>query len=110
MNHKNIKRFELSGTIKDDSDFIRLRLEYSNTLADMMRDQGYVPRYDIEECWSTKWTGSDYEFKLSIYGIYIGKRKVEWIAGYDGNRVILCTHPVKSDKPSGPQESESTVR
>jgi hypothetical protein len=110
--HKNIKRFELCGTIGDDADFIRLRLEHSGNLIAIMRDQGYVPRFDIEECWSTEWNGTGYDFKLSVYGVFVGKRKVneEWIAGYDGNRVILCTPPVKSVKPSGPQGSESTVR
>ena len=86
--HKRIKRFELSGQIADDSFIPRMKNEYIRLLSDSMRDEGYVQRLDIEPDWSLSYTGNHYEFILSVYGSYIGKKNAACIDGLDKNRPI----------------------
>jgi len=86
--HKRIKRFELSGQIADDIFIPRMRQEYVRLLKDSMRENGYVARLDIDPEWSLSYTGNYYEFTLSVYGSYIGKKSAACIEGLDKNRPI----------------------
>jgi hypothetical protein len=100
--HKRIKRFELTGQISDDIFIPRMKNEYVRLLADSMRDEGYVQRLDIEPDWSISYTGNYYEFVLSVYGSYIGKKNAACIDGLDKNRPIY-TQQNKSDELSQAQ-------
>jgi hypothetical protein len=102
--HKRIKRFELSGQITDDIFIPRMKQEYVRLLNDKMKDTGYVPRLDIDPDWSISYTGNYYEFTLSVYGSYIGKKNALCIEGLDKNRPIF-TPPSKSGESSKGQES-----
>ena len=102
--HKRIKRFELTGQITDDSFIPRMKSEYVRLLADSMRETGYVQRLDIEPDWSISYTGKYYEFTLSVYGSYIGKKNAACIDGLDKNRPIF-TQQSKSGESSQGQES-----
>jgi len=86
LHHKPIKRFGFQGKIYDDSAIARLRQEYRRIVLLEMTLSGYVPRLDIAEDFTLEY---DYEtqyfnFKLSIHGIYVGKKQSEWITGVDG--------------------------
>ena len=102
--HKRIKRFELTGQILDDKMIPRMKEEYVRVLNDSMRYSGYVPRFDIDPDWSLSYTGNYYEFTLSVYGSYIGKKSAACIEGLDKNRPIY-TQQSKSDESSQGQES-----
>lgn len=102
--HKRIKRFSLDGQIHDDRFIPRMKEEYVRLLADSMRDEGYVVRLDIEPDWSLSYTGNYYEFILSVYGSYIGKKNASCIEGLDKNRPIY-THQSKSGESSTGLES-----
>jgi hypothetical protein len=86
--HKRIKRFELSGQILDDIFIPRMKSEYIRLLSESMKESGYVIRFDIEPDWTIQYTGNHYEFTLSVYGSYIGKRNAACIDGLDKNRPI----------------------
>jgi hypothetical protein len=90
LHHKPIKRFGLEGIIKDDSSVMRLRQEYGKLLDSEMRISGYVPRLDINEDFTINYNYQKeyFEFKLTIYGVYVGKKKSEWILGIDETRVV----------------------
>ena len=102
--HKKIKRFHLEGQILDDIFIPRMKQEYIRLLASSMKDEGYVQRIDIEPDWSLSYTGNHYEFALSIYGSYIGKRNASCIDGLDKNTPIY-TQQSKSGELSPPQAS-----
>ena len=102
--HKRIKRFELQGQITDDIFIPRMKSEYIRLLSTSMRDAGYVPRIDIDPDWSISYTGNYYEFTLSVYGSYIGKKNAQCIEGLDKNRPIF-TPQSKSGESSKGQES-----
>lgn len=93
IHHRPIKRFGISGLIKDDSSIVRLRTEYSKLIEAEMRIAGYVPRLDLSEDFTIKYNHKKeyFEFKLSIYAVYVGKKKSEWILGIDETRVISMT-------------------
>ena len=90
LHHKPIKRFSLDGSIHDDSAIARLRAEYIKLLITEMRLSGYVPRLDINPDFTLSYNEEkrNFSFKISLYGIYIGKKQSEWILGIDETRPI----------------------
>jgi hypothetical protein len=94
--HKPIKRFGLDGVIYDDSSIYRLQQEYIRLVVMEMRLSGYVPRLDIDPQFTIEYNENKntYNFTLSIYGIYTGRKKSECIIGIDGTRPIY-TQPIK---------------
>lgn len=97
--HKRIKRFELVGVIADDSFISRMKEQYIKLICDLMKDEGYVQRIDIDPDWSLSYEDNHYNFILSVYGSYIGKREAACIDGLDKNRPIY-TQPNKLDESS----------
>ncbi len=94
--HKPIKRFGLDGIINDDSAIYRLQQEYIRLLVSEMRLSGYAPRFDIDPQFTLSYNEHKnyFEFTLSVYGIYIGRKKSEWILGIDETKPVY-TQPVK---------------
>jgi hypothetical protein len=88
--HKPIKKFGLEGMIHDEALIGRLRSEYVRLITSQMKLAGYVPRLDIDPDFTIQYNSTKeyFEFKLSIYGIYTGRKKSEWILGIDGTTVI----------------------
>tara|TARA_B110000503_G_C6992153_1_gene347809 strand:- start:306 stop:620 length:315 start_codon:yes stop_codon:yes gene_type:complete len=93
-----IKKFSLEGTIYDDAAIWRLKEEYFDLLDTQMRFSGYVTRLDIDREFSIEYNEKSrtFSFKLSVYGVYVGKRKSEWIFGVDEKAVI----PIPQSKSS----------
>ena len=89
--HKQIKKFNLDGVIHDESAIGRLKTEYIRLVVSEMKISGCVPRFDIEPDFTIDYNEKKkyFEFELTIYGIYVGKRKSEWIAGIDGTNPIF---------------------
>jgi len=87
--HKPIKRFHLDGVIHDDSVIGRLKTEYIRLLTTEMKNLGYALRIDIDPDFTIMYNESKeiFEFELSLYGIYVGKKKSKWIIGIDAQRV-----------------------
>jgi hypothetical protein len=90
LHHKPIKSFSLDGSIYDDSTIARLKTEYIKLLVIEMETLGYVPRLDIDPDFTIRYNkeAQIFEFKLTTYGIYVGKKKTQWIIGLDGTKVI----------------------
>jgi hypothetical protein len=83
--HKRIERFSLEGEIFDDSHISRLKDQYVFMIINGMRNKGYVPRYDIDIDFNISYNGKTFDFKLSVYGVYVGKGKAKCILGIDKN-------------------------
>jgi hypothetical protein len=90
FHHKPIKKFGLDGQIFDEAVIPRLKIEYIRLLVIQMKNLGYVPRLDIEPDFTVQFNEDKeiFTFILSVYGIYVGKRKSEWILGIDEQRPI----------------------
>jgi hypothetical protein len=98
--HKSIKRFSLDGEIYDDSHIIRLKEQYTSMIIAGMRSDGYVPRYDIDTDFTISYNGKTFNFEISIYGVYVGKRTAECIEGIDKNKPVMAssTQKIKSEE------------
>ena len=79
MNHKQIKRFQIQVNFKDDSDMIRVRAQYENLLMQDMRSKGYARVLDIDTNFSVEFSGETWVFLMTLYGVYIGKKKA-WLS------------------------------
>lgn len=99
IHHRPIKRFGIDGIINDESSIVRLRTEYSKLLDSEMRLSGYVPRLDINEDFTIQYNIEKqyFEFTLSAYAVYVGKKKSKWISGIDETRVVY-TQKSKSNE------------
>lgn len=98
--HKRIERFSLEGEIFDDSYISRLKDQYIFMLVSGMRNKGYVPRYDIDTDFTVSYNGKTFDFKLTVYGVYVGKAKAKCILGIDKNTAIMShiTQKIKSEE------------
>jgi hypothetical protein len=111
FHHKPIKKFNLDGVIHDDSAIWRLKGEYVRLLLSEMKIAGYVPRFDIDPDFTIDYNERKrcFEFELSIYGVYAGKRQAEWIIGVDVNNPIFIQQSKSSELSAG-QGSKSNQK
>lgn len=111
FHHKTIKRFSLDGIIRDDSVIGRLKLEYVRLLTTEMRLSGYAVRIDIDPDFTISYNEikDHFEFKISLHGIYIGRKQAECIMGIDGT-VAIPLQKNKSKESSQVQESQSNQK
>jgi len=97
----------MEGKIGDDADFARLRAQMENMIVQEMRHKGYVPVFDLGPYWSTSYNkeADNYDFMLSVYGVYVGGRKAWRIHGIsDGREIKRYTPPDKSQQQSNHAE------
>ena len=90
FHHRAIKKFYLDGVIGDESDSFRLKIEYVRLIISKMRAEGYVPRLDINPDFTIDYNEKEqnFNFALSIYGVKVGKRDIEWILGIDEFKAV----------------------
>lgn len=104
LHHKSIKKFSLDGVIDGDVGVIRLKTEYIRLLTLEMQLSGYAKRLDIDPDFTISYNehNDTYNFVLTMYGVYVGKNKSQWITGIDGTTVIF-TQQTKSKEFSQDQ-------
>ena len=107
IHHKPIKHFFLDGKIHDDSAIGRLKTEYIRLVTAEMRLSGYVPRLDIDPDFTIEFNSITeyFTFQLSMYGIYVGRKKSKWITGIDGTIAYTRQNKLKESL----QGQESTL-
>ena len=96
--HRTPKRFHIESEIADDSYFITQRETQIDLLIKMMRDDGYVPVLTLGPFWSTQLNENGrYDSVLSIYGVYVGRKKSWEYMGMDGDGKMFL-NPIPKDK------------
>jgi hypothetical protein len=99
--HKNIRRFQIDGEIYDESVIPRIKEQYIFMLTVMMKSKGFLVRYDIDPDFTIEYNGKTFNFVLSIYGVFVGKKKAQWFDGVDKNKLISnSTQKSKSEERS----------
>jgi len=101
----------VDGIIKDEAAVPRLKEEYIRLLIVQMRETGYVPRIDIEPSFTLDYNNEkeSFNFKLTVYGIFVGRKKTEWIIAVDGSKPISLQKS-KLKEFSSDQESPLSQR
>ena len=110
MTHKRIKRFQIDGIFRDDSDMIRVRAQYESMIVQSMRGDGYIPVLDIDPTFSVSYNSEDkvWSFILTLHGVYVGKVKAWRIEGISNNKMLpRSTQRDKSKKSSKPSLYQS---
>ena len=102
--HKSISRFKVHGTIYSDIAIPRFKDEYIRLLTVGMRERGYVVRVDIAPDFTIRYNGKGYDFDLSVYGVYVGKKRAQCIDFLDGHKPHMKT--AKLPQSLVPQESK----
>lgn len=84
--NKKIHNFTLDGLIGDESDIPRIRELTEQSLTTMMRDGGYVPVLDLIPQFHVNYLreSETFEFVLTMFGVYVGKKKSWEIEGFSG--------------------------
>jgi hypothetical protein len=91
-----IRRFKVAGVIADDSKFIQSQETYRKVLINEMRDEGFVPLFDINPVWKTALVGGKYEFEYTMHGVHVGREKSWQSHGMmDGKLIPLPTQKSK---------------
>jgi hypothetical protein len=100
--HRPIKRFGLEGEIYDESHIPRLKDQYVFMVTSVMKNHGYVPRYDIDNDFTIGYNGKTFDFKLSVYGVYVGKAQAKCINGIDKTKAVMShtTQKIRSNEAS----------
>ena len=107
LHHKPIKKFNLDGNIHDESAIGRLKQQYIHFLSTEMKLLGYAVRLDIGPDFTIEYNEEKeiFNFILSMYGTYVGKRQSEWITGIDGT----VTYIQENKSVESSQDQESTL-
>ena len=100
--HKKIKQFTIDGEIYDEADVSRLREQYDSIMDHYLRGQGYVPHLDLDTVFSLSYNGNSFDFKITRYGVYLGKAKAKCYKGISGTKLIPMSPmtPNRSEKSS----------
>lgn len=106
VSHKNIKRFHIEGQIYDEADIPKIKDQYISLIITMMQAKGYVIRYDIDPDFTIEYNGKIFNFVLSVYGVFVGRKKAQCLSGVDKNTPIPnSTQKNKSDESWNRAES-----
>lgn len=88
MTNQIVRRFQIPGrTI--EKNMIASQETLRRALITQMKDEGFVPLYDIDPVWQWKWLQDDlYEFTLTMHGVYAGKEKAWQVDGISAGKAI----------------------
>lgn len=91
MTHQMIRRFSITA-IYSEKMLIRTRDTCHNSVVGMMRDEGYVPLYDINPVWqSTMREDEKFAGTYTMQGVYVGEEEAWQIDGMVDGKLIRST-------------------
>lgn len=87
--HERIRRFSLDGVVSESSKRERVQDEVRKIVENQMRDEGYAPHLDCGMHWSVDYfpDSNNFGFKISLYGVFVGKERADTGAVYYAERV-----------------------
>jgi hypothetical protein len=88
MTAQMIRRFQIEGEAKDEN-LEHKKDEWRRTLVIMMKDDGFVPLFDVNPVFTWHWVKDElFKFSYTWQGVYVGKGEVWQIEGVsDGKRI-----------------------
>lgn len=88
--HEEIKKFALTGSINDEVNVVEAKERMVHFLETQMREQGHVPLLDMDPQYTQQFDPSndEYEFILSVYGVYVGEDAAWDTAGVMSGKTI----------------------
>lgn len=88
--HEDIQKFTREGYLKDDCNLWRTKELMVRDLEDEMRASGYIVVLDLNPHWtpSFNYEKERYDFKLTMYGVYVGGDDLSTTVGYSDGKLI----------------------
>jgi len=96
--HDDIKRFPLEGSL-EDRNIVSAKERLVRFQETAMREDGFVPVLDLHPHFTLDYDpqSESYEFSLSVWGSYVGKKEAWLVDGMlDGKTIMKSTLPTKS--------------
>lgn len=88
MTNQLIRRFQVEGTFKEGK-LLQVRETQRRELLSMMKDEGFVPLYDLDPVWEQSWVKEDiYSFTYTWQAVHVGKEKAWQTEGIYGGKTI----------------------
>ena len=79
----------MSGKISGES-FITTKERLFHDVEAGMRDEGYVPHLDLKELFTRAIDAEgNFDYELTIYGIYVGEEQSLSVAGITDGKVVM---------------------
>jgi hypothetical protein len=102
--HDSVERFPLEGVLTDKLNLVEHKARMVHFLEGDIRDRGFVPLLDMEPHYTQAWDAQEghYTFKLSVYGVYVGKEKSWQVAGIMSGKSIMRHIPQINSNQSSP--------
>lgn len=100
FHHKRITKFDIEGSIYDEAHVDRLKSEYLALIVLQMKSEGYVPRSDIDPHFTFFYDGpkKGFSFKLSVYGVYVGKRQAQLLDSVLGYKPLYSKEAKRANR------------
>lgn len=97
--HDDIKRFEQEGYTENNA---QNRDWCIRELETQMRDAGYAPSIDNEPQYTVEYLPAEecFKFKLSVFGVFVGKEDAWSVSGVTTGRRIMKHTPRTKSKAS----------
>lgn len=88
--HRNVRKLGIEGEFIEDSQIPLVRAQYEKLLIQDARSRGYLPVLDLDTAWSTWYdaTRNRWYFRLTVYVVYMGKRKAKEWEGISSGKLI----------------------
>jgi hypothetical protein len=88
--HDEVTRFPLEGVLTDKLNLAQHKERMVHFLEGDMRDNGFVPLLDMEPHYTQSYdpAGEHFVFKLSVYGVFVGKEKAWDVSGMMSGKII----------------------
>lgn len=101
MYNRHIKKFSIEGVIGNETTWSQTRWHVERSLEDIVRAKGYLPVRDIDTGFFIQYdpVKDFYKVEITMYGIYVGKRKASEWDGYLMGKLLPMD---KSKKLSAP--------
>jgi hypothetical protein len=101
----DIRRFEVSGAVKDTGHLLRKQASEEAKIKDRMYRAGHVPVLDIVPVIETRYDQEKevFHYSVTMYGVQVDG-DVEEYEGWLSGRFIRSTLSTKSDRLSNPLE------
>lgn len=88
MTKQLIRRFQVTGQFLG-SKIVQARETQRKNLLSMMKDEGFVPLFDLDPVWEQSWVKEDtYEFVYTWQGVYVGEERAWQTEGVSGGKMI----------------------
>ena len=87
--HRQIKKYSIEG-ITEEHRLVKTREDMIRVLEMQAQDDGCLPHLEVSPVYTVLYNEEDetFSFELSIYAVYVGRRKAQEYEGFSNNKCV----------------------